>query len=214
MKKTFRKTNPKLLTMLCLLLGLILTLFLYWGITPVSATEPPEEKHYYQGTIEDDFADDRVIIVLTKLATRQFLTYVPTDFPEIDCITVTDLSSHTVEWVEKKVLGIPTQEEMAVNVEKFRRKLSLEIGEKGKQNVLDAIYSLQEREDIISAEPSTPMYRASTSVTPNDPRYKDQWALPKIKAPQAWGITTGSSGVRVGVRTGKTEYSRKTSKIT
>lgn len=39
----------------------------------------------------------------------------------------------------------------------------------------------------------------STTIVPNDPRYGDQWALPKIQAPQAWDINTGSSSVRVAV---------------
>ena len=34
---------------------------------------------------------------------------------------------------------------------------------------------------------------------PNDPEYPRQWALPKIRAPQAWDITTGSRAVKVAI---------------
>lgn len=34
-----------------------------------------------------------------------------------------------------------------------------------------------------------------TQVTPNDPQYLSQYALPKISAPAAWDVTTGSSGI-------------------
>jgi len=37
------------------------------------------------------------------------------------------------------------------------------------------------------------------TIVPNDPKYGSQWSLPKIQAPQAWDINTGSSSVRVGV---------------
>ncbi len=37
------------------------------------------------------------------------------------------------------------------------------------------------------------------SATPNDPHYGEQWHLPSVSAPQAWDITTGSSGVTIAV---------------
>lgn len=36
-------------------------------------------------------------------------------------------------------------------------------------------------------------------VTPNDPSYGSQWALPKIGAPTGWSVTTGSSGVVIAI---------------
>ena len=39
----------------------------------------------------------------------------------------------------------------------------------------------------------------SATIVPNDPMYGSQWSLPKIQAPQAWDISTGSSSVRVAV---------------
>ena len=55
-----------------------------------------------------------------------------------------------------------------------------------------------------------PDYRVSAQATPNDPRFQDQWALHNtgqtggttdadIDAPEAWNVTTGSSGVVVAV---------------
>ncbi len=35
--------------------------------------------------------------------------------------------------------------------------------------------------------------------TPNDPRFGEQWALPKINAPAGWDIATSSSNVRVAI---------------
>jgi thermitase len=49
----------------------------------------------------------------------------------------------------------------------------------------------------------------STTIVPNDPRYRDQWAPPKIRAPQAWDINTGSSSVRVGVLDTGVDYTHE-----
>lgn len=36
-------------------------------------------------------------------------------------------------------------------------------------------------------------------VTPNDPSYGSQWALPKISAPTGWTVTTGSTSVKIAI---------------
>ena len=46
---------------------------------------------------------------------------------------------------------------------------------------------------------ASPDYLRHLAVTPNDPLYDSQWALPKIEAPLAWQTTTGSTNVTVAV---------------
>lgn len=46
---------------------------------------------------------------------------------------------------------------------------------------------------------SAPGVSYAQSVTPNDPYYSSQWALPKIGLPNAWATTTGSSAVTIAV---------------
>jgi len=41
--------------------------------------------------------------------------------------------------------------------------------------------------------------RSSTAVTPTDPYFSSEWHLAAIKAPDAWGITTGIASVVIGV---------------
>lgn len=67
-----------------------------------------------------------------------------------------------------------------------------------KQNVLDAIETLQKRNDVLYAEPNYCITLDSTDVT-NDEHVDKQWALDKIDLPDAWKITTGSKSVKVGV---------------
>ncbi len=70
-----------------------------------------------------------------------------------------------------------------------------------------AIEALQTRPDVLYAEPN---YIRHKNVTPNDPRYAEQWALKNIgqsgglagadiKAEQAWDLTTGSQNIVVAV---------------
>jgi thermitase len=42
-------------------------------------------------------------------------------------------------------------------------------------------------------------HRAGAAVAPNDPRYPEQWALTKIRAHEAWGVTQGSTAVKVAL---------------
>lgn len=55
---------------------------------------------------------------------------------------------------------------------------------------------LRRRPDVAYAELDG---RVRLAATPNDPRYGEQWALPKIDGPRAWDTTTGSRDVVVGV---------------
>ncbi|MGC9219414.1 MAG: S8 family serine peptidase, partial [Athalassotoga sp.] len=50
---------------------------------------------------------------------------------------------------------------------------------------------------VLYAEPNYISH--ALSVTPNDPDYSDQWALPDIQAPQAWQVSKGSNTVIVAV---------------
>lgn len=168
-----------------------------------------EEKIYCKATIDDDFTDDRVIIVLNREITRQFRKYTPEDFPEIDCAQVYDLTAPIVDWVETQLTKepFPSEEPMLVDITEFRRILSLELRERSKVNVLRAIKILEERKDVLSAEPNytfEPPYTYPNNqvfTNPTDPRWSTwgHWAVEKIQAPKAWDIATGSSNVIVGI---------------
>jgi subtilisin family serine protease len=56
--------------------------------------------------------------------------------------------------------------------------------------------SLGSRPDVEYAEPD---YLAHAALTPDDPRYPDQWGLPQIGAEAAWDVTKGSPAVAIAV---------------
>jgi len=81
------------------------------------------------------------------------------------------------------------------------------------QNVTvdDAITEYRKNPDVLYAEPNY-IYHIS-AVTPNDPYYSTQWGLHNtetpgadIAAPNAWGISTGSSSVVVAVIDSGVDY--------
>jgi subtilisin family serine protease len=66
------------------------------------------------------------------------------------------------------------------------------------------IHELREREDVEYAHPN---YLFELSRVPNDPLYPNQWHYPAIQLPQAWDLTTGSSGIRIAILdTGRTGH--------
>ena len=50
-----------------------------------------------------------------------------------------------------------------------------------------------------AVEYAEPDYIARAALTPNDPEYTAQWALPKIAAPAAWDTTTGAESVVIAI---------------
>ena len=91
---------------------------------------------------------------------------------------------------------------MEIDADSFRTILCLKLEAKGKENVLKAISQLEQRDDVLSAEPDSILHIETTD--PDDPQFQDgtQWGLngtAGINAPSAWSYTTGSSTVMVGI---------------
>ncbi|MDR0221786.1 MAG: S8 family serine peptidase, partial [Lachnospiraceae bacterium] len=72
----------------------------------------------------------------------------------------------------------------------------LTLAETGVQAVEEALELLNANPLVEYAEPD---YYMQLYETPNDPDLGQQWALAKIRAAQAWDITTGSKDVVVGI---------------
>ncbi|MCL2846162.1 MAG: S8 family serine peptidase [Firmicutes bacterium] len=162
-------------------------------------------------TIYDDFTDDKIIIVLNRKESLRFGTLTPEDFPEfqfaeVNCITPGfDLAQHHAESIasrNRRNLEQIYGDTWQVNLGNFRRIISLTLEEPSKENVITAIHALEQRNDIISAEPNV---YAKLATSPNteiatSPTGTGQWNLDRINVSQAWSsFTTGSPDVVVGV---------------
>ncbi|MBQ8382999.1 MAG: S8 family serine peptidase [Clostridia bacterium] len=163
-----------------------------------------EEEINNNAILENEFADNRVMVVMSNEASLQFNQYDANDFSEIGCNRVSNLSTASeakVKTASEKVSGAsesksinPTSD---IDITNYNQVLCLELEHAGKENVLQVIQELQKRDDVIYAGPD---YVIQTcSITPDDEYYGNQWAPETIQLPQAWDITTGSSSVVVGV---------------
>lgn len=125
--------------------------------------EDTEELIVCEATLDDDFVDDTVIIVLKNKVSLQFKEYKCKDFREIKCIKVDDLTKYSVELLKNQIIAERTGDwskiqkhkdtNMLINANTFHRILCLTIGNPGKENVLKAIRKLEKRRDICNAEP-------------------------------------------------------------
>ena len=222
--------NKKLLVPVVLLLCIAFMMSCYIGnVNQIAFAEQAEDlqnksqgKVYCNATIDDDFADDTVLVVLANDVSTQkanartnFSAEISTeDFSEVGCVEVENLTSYSSAIVDEEVarlsnpistLSAETETEHKVNVNNFKKIISLKLSTPGKQNVLDAIKKLEKRKDVLSAEPNyletfdSDVDTQSTTLTPNDPDLSMQWALNKINLPSAWSKSTGSRDVIVGV---------------
>ena len=173
-----------------------------------------ETKVYCDATIEDDFADDKIILVLNNKESLMFRNYKLDDFAEVACIEIEDLTEKTCEVIKQQFDAEKTgdwselekriENDTLVNINNFHRILSLTLENPSKENVLKKIKVLEKRPEILSAEPD---YIEKLNLVSNDPLYLDdgysgQWALTGtygINVDKAWNFTTGNPDVIVGV---------------
>lgn len=165
-----------------------------------------ESKVFSAATLDEDFADNHVLVVLNNKASLNFKSYSAADFKEVKCVAVQDLSSGKKKQVEEKVSAFNSSvrtmsaESKAAAVEeinKYNQIICLELADKGKENVLEAIKALQSRDDVMYAGPDYVMELCST--TDGDPLLSLHTSINLIYLKGAWDITTGSSNVVVGV---------------
>ncbi len=179
------------------------------------------ETVYSEATLEDEFAANRVMVVLdneTSLAIDQFSI---STFSNVRYCKVESLTTAKEARVQEKMERIAAElNEVAAtrnaseivttenimkiaatdeDLNNYNQVLCIELEDTGKEKVLEAIKELKKQENVIYAGPDYVLSVAST--TPDDPGYTEgeQWAIDRIQLPKAWDITTGSSTVKVAV---------------
>lgn len=189
------------------------------------------ESYTCSSTEDEDFADNKIILLMKNSTSLNFHDYSKTDFSNLDVNTVEEITEKQKNKIKKKFdlyckqikEGItPTQDysdnllttdlskktvmdnpnELAkqkiyAEYSKFRQIILLTLNKHSKKNVLSTIKRLEQRDDVLSAEPD--YYTHETETVPNDTYYNEQWAADDIDLPLAWDITTGSSDTLVGV---------------
>ena len=152
------------------------------------------KKIYCEATIEDDFADDCVLVVLDRNISAINKIHERSFFGSSIIENVVDLTavSH-----DSSVSSTDNSLISQIDQENFRQILKLELPVAGKEYVLKVIKLLEQIDGIMYAGPN---YISSLCATvPDDTSYRLQDELDNIEATEAWDITTGSADVLVGV---------------
>ena len=69
-----------------------------------------EEKIYCEASIDECFANDKVLLVLNKSATMSFKNYTQEDFLGVGCISVSNLTESTLEIVKQQLQAETTKD--------------------------------------------------------------------------------------------------------
>ena len=174
-----------------------------------------EEKIISNATIDGDYAEDRILVVFNNESSLQFKTYDSKDFKNVDCKKVVDLSvseSKTVKQSVQRMSSVadrnlsPTDKIYDTSkISNYNQIICLYLNETGKEKVIDAIKTIQQRSDVLYVGPDYKFYDCSLNSlpTPNDPAYAAMQfeVYNKISLPQAWGLVQNinKQAVRVGV---------------
>ncbi len=164
-----------------------------------------EDKIYSNSTLEDDFEDDSVIIVLDKSVSNfsGISKTIEESLYSNGAISIQDLTALPNTYLNKN--GKIDDKKATTLAEyysenEFNQILKITLKFKSKQNVLNYIDNISKLTGVLYAEPN--MFMSYGTATTDDSKLNDQWGLVGsngIQIEDAWDITTGSNAVRVGV---------------
>lgn len=177
-----------------LLIGLVIIFVLFITFTASTnsfAQTLSEEKVYCEATLEDEFADNRVLVVLDKSSSYSKNVYDESAFSKYNCTDVTELTYMSTSELRTN------NSDAAINTNNYNKVLCLELANNSKSNVLNVIKDLIQREDVIYAGPDYKI--AISSTIPNDSLLENQWAVDSIELSKAWDYTQGTHDILVGV---------------
>lgn len=124
-----------------------------------------EQKIFSIATINENFAEGRVLVVLKNEASLSLSEFSRSSFPEVKTASVQNLTQASTRIVNEKLRNPSstatfsvssdtiTFEDFDINTETFHQILCINLEESGKEAVLKAIKVLEQRDDILYAGP-------------------------------------------------------------
>lgn len=187
-------------------------------------TADAEKKQLCTATIDENFRDDSVLVMFNNETSLNLADFDKNDFSDINAKSVNDITKYSVNSIraehisrinnvssisaeesatlidlEQEFDDYNLDEDLKEKYSDFHQIVEIKLENTGKQEVLDAIHELEQRDDVLVAEPNYIIQLDSSTVVPNDTNFSEQWAIEKIDLPSAWSLTTGSSDVNVGI---------------
>ncbi len=195
MNKTLKRLNVFLLL-------LVLVLAINQGIFFLFSVNPTTEKILCSATIDDDFGDETVLLALTNDESMKFKKYSISDFKEVDCASVEEITESLVSKIKKQQSGIISEDELIIDTTKFQRIFEITLKKKGKENILKAIKSLEQKKEIYCVEPN---YKLSFDngeaelISAYDSNYRDYWIEETNLNEARSTFDLDAQGIKVGI---------------
>jgi len=123
-----------------------------------------EEVFPQKDVFDDDFENDKVLVVLSNEESKKLKEYTKDDFKGIDVDYILDLTVSVVNLYKEFGKGnysmIESQDDirLRLNIDSFHQILAVFLNSKTKENVLETIELLKDREGILSVEPDYKEY--------------------------------------------------------
>ncbi len=180
MKKTVKR-------IFALFMSLLLLPSAFAGVTSFAVEETSEVPPIIELDLEKDFVPGQLMIVLREPYLGNNLAEV---LPEISIASYYDIYGDVIEELgEENVTD--------VMLDGMGTMFTVTLTEETEEAVTDALDKLSDNTNLLSASPN--YLSEDCATTPNDPSYStEQWALPKIKAPEVWDDITDST-VKIAV---------------
>lgn len=196
---------------MCIFMCMVLILSVF---TPVFAAEQTatsseisikDEKIYANATIDQDFVDNHVLVIMDRSVSAINKTHNFSSAKSVSINNVTDLTQIDLPQLQTETTTsvfstekLETEQNVPlVNMDSFRQIFLLELPIHSKENVLATIKMLESVEGVRYAGPD--YITRPTSTVSDDDYCSSQWAIEKIQLNEAWDISTGSTAIRVGV---------------
>ena len=179
---------------------------------PDSSNEYDDSKKYgNSGTIDSwpDFQGEYILVVLTNSESinNLFYDYVVDDFGKEDFTSVENrMTKSRIKSLEnmrnqiKNGIEYNPQDSNTINPKAFTRCVKLTLKNPGKERAIEYIKEMESKYYVLYAVPDTPTGISWFATTSNDPSLTDQWGLEKIKAYDAWDITTAFTSAVISQR--------------
>ena len=169
-----KKNVLLLLMLLMIVLSISLLSSVYGYQESIYEEDLTDETIYSTATLDDNFSDDRVIVVLTRRASRDLREFTTSEFAEMRFSYVRCLTPG-MDLVREQFLAKESErddsyyydESWSIDLNLFRRTLVLTLAEPSKENVLKAVSLLETREDIMSVSPNLYTLEERTIVNSN-----------------------------------------------
>ena len=180
-----KKTTNRILA-LCLSILLILPVFAGAVSFASAAEEAPDVFPMFYVDPDAEFVPGEIMIMLKEAHPEADLAEL---LPEIEIAEYEDIYASVIEVVGEKNVDEKLLDEIGMT-------FVITLADETEEGVINALDKLSENRVLISASPNYILKACSTM--PNDTYYSDQWALPKISAPETWDNITDST-VRIAV---------------